>query len=157
MSHYDVPKPNLFADAVLEAAKGGDWRPLDSYLDRGLPIPDNLRQYFRRLLPFAPRPKAGVKRASSYQRSLEIAAAHWRAKQDGAHNPTAYVAQRFSVSPRKVQQACKAFAELPADMREETLQVLARKRPEPPAVRPFDESVPIEGRRATMRRLGRTK
>jgi hypothetical protein len=144
----DVPKSNRLADAALEAARNGDWRVLDDYIERGFPMTDALRQYFRSLLPLAPHPKHRAKTAATLTRSFEIAAFVWKAKQDGNHDWTARAARHFGMSPRRVQEACNAFGKLDAEVQDFVLQALAGKRPEPSALRPFDDS----RLRATVRR-----
>jgi hypothetical protein len=151
--NYDVPKPNRLADAALEAARNGDWRLLDDYIDRGFPMTDALRQYFRSLLPRAPHPKHRAKTAATQMLSLEIAAFVWRAKRDGAHDPIARAERHFKKSRRKVQTDCNAFGKLDAEAQDFVLQALAGKKPKLPALRPLDDAAPIEGRRATTRRL----
>jgi hypothetical protein len=156
VSVYDVPPPNRLADAVLEAAKAGDWRPLDDYIARGFPLPDSLRRYFRSLLPFAPKPKKRRPKLLSTQlRQLEIAAFIWGAEQRGSRAPTQEAQEHFGLSRRLIQKANAAFKKLDAEAQNIVLQALAGKRPEPSALRPFDDAAPIEGRRAAMRRLGR--
>jgi len=137
--HYGVPKPNRMADAVLKAAKAGDWKPLDDYIAKGFPLPDSLRQYFRGLLPYAPRPPHRAAKTTVARHSLEIAAFVWRLKQDGVRDPIVQAANRFKLGRRKVQQACNEFEQLSSESREFILQAVAGKRPERQELRSFEE------------------
>jgi hypothetical protein len=137
----DAPPSNRLADAALAAAKAGDWRPLDDYIARGFPLPDALRQYFRYLLPFAPKPKK-PKLNSTQLRRLEIAAFIWKAEQSGSRAPVQQAAERFGLKRRTIQEANAAFKRLDTKTQDFFLQVLAGKRPEPSALHPFEDSVP---------------
>jgi hypothetical protein len=131
MSAYDVPPSNRLADAALEAAKAGDWRPLDDYIARGFPLPDVLRQYFRSLLPLARKPKRRPRLMSIQLRQLEIAAFIWKAEQSGSRAPVQQAAEHFGLSRSTIQKANAAFKKLDAEAQDFFLQVLAGKQPEP--------------------------
>jgi len=161
MGNYDLPKPNIYAVAALEAARNGDWRPLDDYINRGFPLTDALRQYFRSLLPRAPRPRHRPKKTATQMQVYEIAAFVWRAQQDGAHDWTMQAAEHFGMHRRDVQKACEAFKKLDPEDQDFILQALAGKRPEPPALarlvvvdNPIDKRVAkqrLKRRRATIK------
>jgi hypothetical protein len=151
---YDVPKPNRLADISLEAAKQGDWHLLDEYLDRGYPMTDALRQDYRRLSRHRSRSRHRPKAAATQVSTLEIAAFRWKAEQDDPRDPTKRTADHFKKSRGTVQAAYRKFEKLEPEVREFVLQARAGKRPDPSMLCPFDDAAPIEGRRATMRRLG---
>jgi hypothetical protein len=139
---YDIPPSNRLADAALAAAKAGDWRPLDDYIARGFPLPDALRQYFRYLLPFAPKPKQTPKLNSTRLRQLEIAAFIWKADQSGSRAPVKEAEKHFvGVSRSTIQKANAAFKKLDAHSQDLILQAIAGKQPEPSALHPFEDSV----------------
>jgi hypothetical protein len=106
---------------------------LDDYIARGFPLPDALRQYFRGLLPLARKPKKRPKLNSTQLRQLEIAAFIWKAEHSGSRAPVQQAEKHFGLGRSTIQKANAAFKKLDTKTQDLFLQVLAGKRPEPPA------------------------